>query len=181
MQQYRLGFRQILKVLAEPAYTALAAVLFIPVLWIFTYIAQLGAFAHVLTLEIPLWSRLLYVAESALGLFARMDDPLAVSLIVFSVLATLNIVLLVARYRRGRSARPSASSTGAASIAVIGGHCVACGSSLLTPLITALAGSGLFVGVASEDITFWTTFTVNVVALGLVLHATLRLAARSTL
>lgn len=67
-------------------------------------------------------------------------------LIMFSVLFGVNLVLLIYVIRR-RNLRdvPKKSGVGAFVLAVIGGGCIACGASIITPLLVTLGvGSSLF-------------------------------------
>lgn len=76
--------------------------------------------------------------------FLRIDNPVALSRIVLSLLLAVSLTLMVYVWQTGEQRREAAKGNGGALVAMVSMHCVACGTSLAAPLITALAGSGAY-------------------------------------
>lgn len=76
--------------------------------------------------------------------FFTFDNPVSLSRLIFSLLLAINLTLLVFLWRAGKQRLGVVKSNSGALIAMIGSHCVACGTSLVAPLVTALAGSGAY-------------------------------------
>lgn len=84
------------------------------------------------------------------SLFSNINSYLSVSIIVFSILFGVNIALLVYVLRHiGYSKIPKKSGGGAFIFAILSGGCIACGTSLLTPILISL---GLFGGAFVRDL-----------------------------
>lgn len=172
---YKQGLLAIWRILKRPSYTLLAVVLYPLLLWLFIYVANLNLFIYVFrgdTLStVEKWQFLL---SSITNVFEHLPDPLAVSIVVFAAFATINLVTLVHSLRQRQKSRSAGS--GVAVVTVIGSHCMTCGGALLAPVITALSGSGAFISAARADTAFMLSLSINVVAILLIAHATVRLA-----
>lgn len=84
------------------------------------------------------------------SLFSNINSLLSVSIILFSVLFGVNIALLTYVLRHiGLSAIPKKSGGGAFIFALLSGGCIACGTSLLTPVLISL---GVFGGAFIRDL-----------------------------
>lgn len=76
--------------------------------------------------------------------FFTLDNPVSLSRLIFSLLLAINLTLLVFLWRAGKQRLGVVKSNSGALVAMIGSHCIACGTSLVAPLVTALAGSGAY-------------------------------------
>lgn len=80
------------------------------------------------------------------NVFLYGANPLMASLIVFSLVTAVNLVLLVFLVRQGARTRQGKYQAGALSVAV-GSHVLSCGGTLLlAPIFPALAGTGAIIG-----------------------------------
>ena len=176
---YRRGAQVLLHILKKPSYVLLGISMYPLLLWLFIYLTNLNLFLHVWRetslATIEKWQFLL---GSITNVFTRLPDPLATSIVIFAGLATLNIVTLVYTLRQ-RSKVDIRSSGGAATVAVVGSHCMACGGAILAPVITALSGSGAFISAARANTAIFVSLSINLLAIMVILHATLKLASRA--
>lgn len=78
---------------------------------------------------------------AAYGNFFILNNPITLSRLVFSVLLAINLVMLIFVWRAGKQRSGAIRNNSGALVAMVGSHCIACGTSLVAPLITALAGS----------------------------------------
>lgn len=70
-------------------------------------------------------------------------------------------------------------SKGATVAALAGSHCVACGGSLLAPVVTALSGGGAYISVARANTVLLIVLVINVIAIALIAHATISIAYKT--
>lgn len=73
--------------------------------------------------------------------FFRIDNPVSLSRAVFSFLLAINLTLMMFLWRAGKQRHGAVKNNSGALVLMVGSHCVACGTALTAPLITALAGS----------------------------------------
>lgn len=85
-----------------------------------------------------------FVIEAYLNYFRYLDNPVALSSIVFSFLVALNFTLIVYLWKQAKKRSASVGTNAGAFVAMVGSHCISCGTSLVAPLVTAFAGSGAF-------------------------------------
>lgn len=176
-ETYIAGVKSICMIFAQPRFATLGVLLYPVVVWLFVYVTNLSAFMYILSSEAMAASdKLLFIVASMLNVFIHIGDPLALSIVLFSAVATLNLVVLVYVLRRQGKVEPKGS--GGAVVGLVGAHCIACGGSFLAPIITALAGSGAYISTARAETATMIALSVNVLAFVLILHATLKLASR---
>lgn len=73
--------------------------------------------------------------------FFIIDNPVSLSRAVFSLLLAINLTLMVFLWKTGKERKGAVKNNGGALVLMVGSHCVACGTAVAAPLITALAGS----------------------------------------
>lgn len=99
---------------------------------------------------LSLFGKIEFFFDGYKSLFSNFDSLLSVSIVVFSFLFGLNIALLVYVLRHvGVKSIPKKSGGIAFIFAILGGGCVACGTSLLTPVLISL---GVFGGAFLRDL-----------------------------
>ncbi|MBA3757511.1 hypothetical protein H0X09_01445 [Candidatus Saccharibacteria bacterium] len=76
--------------------------------------------------------------------FFNIGNPVNLSRLVFSLLLAINLMLLVFMWRSSKQRLGAVKSNSGALVAMVGSHCVSCGTSIVAPLVTALAGSGAY-------------------------------------
>ena len=174
---YRAGVKSIGMIFAQPRFATLSVLLYPVVVWLFVYVTNLNAFMHILGSEaMATGEKFLFLVASILNVFIHIGDPLALSIALFSAVATLNLVVIVYVLRRQGKVKPKGG--GGAAVGLVGAHCIACGGSFLAPIITALAGSGAYISAARAETATMIALSVNVLAFVLILHATLKLASK---
>lgn len=87
--------------------------------------------------------KVLFVLGAYVNYFTYIISPVALTSLIFTVLAAANITLLIHFTRNAKRSGMVKGNTGAL-VALIGSHCLSCGGSLAAPLITALAGTGTY-------------------------------------
>lgn len=118
-------------------------------LWIFTvsifiWLININLLAYILASPVltPV-GKIDYIFDIYISFF-KLDNPVSLSRAVFSLLLAVNLMLLVFLWRTGKQRQRAVKSNSGALVAVIGSHCIACGTSLVAPVVTALAGSGAY-------------------------------------
>lgn len=77
------------------------------------------------------------------SLFTTLDSVLSLGIIVFGILFGINLSLIVYVIRNiGYKNIPKKSGGGAFIFAILGGGCIACGTSILAPLLASLGAVG---------------------------------------
>lgn len=152
----------------------------IGILWLFTYLLSTTLFSYVFANPTLSFSqKTSFLFQSFTNTFSNFNDPRALSLGIFSFLATVNILLMIRLFRERRNKQDLTKTGGATVVALIGSHCVACGGSLLAPLITALAGSGSVFSAARITTGIVVSTLINIVGIILISRSTMQLVRRS--
>lgn len=139
----KVAYKNVARVLLNPSYLALAVLSAFLVLGVILWSLNLSLLRYVLIDSgIGASDKLTFFLSVYQGIFSSYDSLQAVSMIIFSTLFGVNIAVLVFVLinQRSRKALPASSALGLGA-AVIGGGCIACGTSLLAPILTTL---GLF-------------------------------------
>ena len=177
LRTYSQGIRSLGSIFSQPRYTMLGALLYPVVIWLFVYVTNLNAFIYILGSEnMAMGEKLFFVVASILNVFIHITDPLALSIALFAAAATVNLVALIYILRKKVQAKPKGGS--AMAVGLVGAHCIACGGSLLAPIVTAIAGSGAYISAARADTAIAIALSVNILAFVLITHATLRLTSK---
>jgi hypothetical protein len=108
--------------------------------------------------------------------FTYLASPIVFTAFVFTLLAALNITLLIYMARALQQRGSRAGSAGAAG-AVIVSHVLSCGSSLLAPFFSALAGSSAYNDPGRYAVAAGFGTILNIVGLILILRSTSGVAA----
>jgi|AntRauTorckE6833_2_1112554.scaffolds.fasta_scaffold02792_9 hypothetical protein len=134
-------------VLRSPAYVVLSVASSLAIAGLIIWSLNLDLLWYILT-EAPLnlLQKLEFFVYGYESIFTTFDSLLSVSIILFSVLFGMNIALLVYVIKnQGFKSIPKKSGGAGFTFAILGGGCIACGTSLLAPLLaTAGAGSALW-------------------------------------
>jgi len=150
--------------------------LWLATLWSFFYITNLGLFNEILNnSQLSGYEKFSFLLESFTNIFRFITDPKVLSVVVFSLIAAINLKLMWAVIKR-RQRRGLAGSSVGSGVALIGSHCLACGGSLLAPFITTLAGSGAYFSSARITTAIYLSIVINLVGVVVIGFATVRLA-----
>jgi hypothetical protein len=151
-----LSIRSITKVLSMPAYAMVAILSGLTVLGVLVWLFSFDTLLYVLTLSnYPASEKVNYFLSpyaNSFGYFFR--DPVVASRLIFSVLAGINIALYI-YIRKHEEATAIRKGLGGFAVALIGSGCIACGTSLLSPLLVGVgAGAGAIMGAAVSTFGF---------------------------
>lgn len=148
---WRLVGRTLRLVLGIPAYAALAAVLAVAALSVFSFAQNPGFVALALSGSLPLADRFTVLAElyPFVGTSYGLLDGLAV--VAVAGLTGVNLALVAYHVREhGLSRRGSGGSAVGVFLGVLGAGCAACGSALLAGLLSLVGAAGLVTALPLE-------------------------------
>lgn len=144
----KVAFLAVVRLFAHPAYIilALAGTLLVSGFVVWSLNGQLLAYV-LFAAPITLWAKLGFLVDSYRTLFTVYDTLQSIGLVVFAVLFGINLATMVYVLRhRSAGSIPKKSGIGGLGFAVLGGGCVACGTSVIAPLLATIgASSGPFV------------------------------------
>jgi hypothetical protein len=101
--------------------------------------------AQFIIFDAPLsfFEKLSFFAETNVGIYTTYGNAQTTSILIFSVLFGINVSLLTFVIKnQGLSRIPKKASAAGFGAAILGGGCIACGTSILAP-IAATLGAGL--------------------------------------
>lgn len=136
------------RVLAKPAYLFTAAFTAFVISALVLWSLNLGLVRFVLFESgIRLADKLDFFFSVYGGILANYSNVQALGIILFSLLFGINIAFIIFVIRRqGFKSIPKKSGVGGLFFAIVGGGCIACGTSIIAPLIVSLgAASAPFV------------------------------------
>ena len=146
-------------------------------LWLFVYLTSLDLFGAIWTNgALGFFDKISFMIDSVMNVLSNLSDPRALSIFVFSFVSTVNLLLMWQTYRRRQQAKNNKLAAAGSIGALIGSHCIACGGSLIAPLITTLAGSSAFFSAERVNTAITMSVTINIIAIVVVGWATLKLA-----
>ncbi len=126
----------------KPVYLAIAVTSSVVFYEIIFWVLNIGLFQYLMTTEyLSFWDKLDIVGSSYSGVFTVPFAPLAATLFAVSVLQGVSVAALVYSIRHERATNRSIlknfGGTGVAGVlSVLGLGCAACGTSLVTPILT---------------------------------------------
>jgi len=126
------------------AYAGVFAASWLITLTLFLLISRSSVIVYVLlSPQYTLLMKLVFYGDIYRNFFAYLAMPIVYTAFAFTLLAALNITLLIYMARAMQQQGSRRGSAGAAG-AVIASHVLSCGSSLLAPFFSALAGSNAY-------------------------------------
>lgn len=142
----KVARRGILQVLRQPSYVLLAAfisVIFYEIIFWFNNLALLQYMVTAPSLSSG--AKLEFLASTYTSIWQSTASPLAVGLIILSLLQGIvlsSIVYMVVRQKQTNDSGKVVASSGIASVfATLGLGCAACGTSLITPILAFMFSS----------------------------------------
>jgi hypothetical protein len=169
----KLAGRGLLDVLAKPSYAILAAAVTMLVAGVLLWLLNFNLLIFVLRDQFltPL-DKLLFVLEGYVSIVTNFEVFNALSIAIISVLMGLTVATAV---YIGRSQVLKAGKRGAGAMvsALVGSGCAVCGTSLLGPLLSGLAGG------AAASATTAIGYAANILAIGLLSYSLVGLAVNA--
>ncbi len=158
------------RVLKQPKYASIALVACLFFAYFLTMFKNGTASWNLLWSGLPLGDKMALLFEIWGRVFLNFTSLDGVLLMFLTILQGIVIALLVFVWR-GRDKQASATGLEAGSVGAVLGFlavgCPSCGISLLTPLLTALVGTGVLV---MADVLGWVFLVLAFVLLALALH-----------
>lgn len=162
--------------LTTSSYMSLLVICWAGVLTLFLLLSRSSVIVHVLTsnqYDGP--GKLGFLASVYLNFFIYIASPVVFTAVIFTLLAGLNITLLIYLTRIMQRQASNKGTVGAAG-ALLASHVLSCGSSLLAPFFSALAGSGAYNDPGRLQVAGIFGLVLNVVGLILILRSTASVA-----
>ena len=159
-------------VFRDKGYFGVLALSWVITLTLFLLISRSSVLAYVLLGgQFDAAGKLTFMAQIYTNFFAYIASPIVFTAFVFTALAALNVTLLVYMTRKMQRRVSGKGSLGAAG-AVIMSHVLSCGSSLLAPFFSALAGSSAYNDPGRLQVAAVFGVFLNLVGLVLILRST---------
>ncbi len=144
----RITLNALLTVLKKPRYIVIMILAVLFMAGAIVWSLNLDLIRYIL-FEAPIsfYDKLSFFSYTYESLFTTFDSAQSLGIVVFSLLFGVNTALFIyVIRRRGLKAVPKKSGGTAFTLAILGGGCVACGTSLIAPLLATFgATSGAFV------------------------------------
>lgn len=141
-----MSFLSLLKnVLTVKRYTFYLLLIWFATVTVFIWLVNLNLLSYILSSPLLTSAgKAIFVIEAYFNYFRYLDNPVALSSIIFSFLVALNFTLIVFLWKQTKKRSSSLGTNAGTFVAMVGSHCISCGTSLIAPLVTAFAGSGAF-------------------------------------
>lgn len=139
----RVAMKGLFVVLKQPVYLIIAAAITSFTLGIVLWSLNLDLLRYIL-FEAPLglFDKFDFVIEIYGGILTNYGSFQAMIMVLFSVLFGINAAMLLFVVKSGhRDAVRSKSSVGGLFAAIIGGGCIACGTSIITPIVASFGAT----------------------------------------
>lgn len=146
---------------------------------VFIWLVNINLLAYILSSPVLSASgKVAFIGSAYVNYFKYLDNPAALSSVIFSLLAALNFTLLLYAWREGKRRSNMSKSDAGAFTAMIGSHCISCGTSLVAPLVTAVAGSGAYFSAERANAGIMLATAANILGIALVLWSIHKVARR---
>lgn len=169
------------QILKRKAYFRYLLLLWFSSVSIFLWLVNINLLAYILVSPVLSVADKLDIIFNVYISFFTINDLFTLSRVVLSLLVAVNFTLMVFLWKAGRQRSVVVKNNSGALVAMIGSHCVACGTSLLAPLVTALAGSGTYLSSERFAATQLLATGVNILAIVLVIWSAEGIARRIAL
>lgn len=157
-------------IFSSRAYVARFFLLWFATITVFIWLININLLAYIL--KSPALSpggKLVFIGNAYVNYFKYLDNPVALSSVIFSLLVALNFTLLLYLWKERKRRNSIVKNNAGVFAAMIGSHCISCGTSLVAPLITAVAGSGAYFSAERANAGILLATTANVIGIALVL------------
>lgn len=166
MQTYKV----IQRVILNHQYFVIFLLFWFLTVTLFIWLLNINLLTYILSSpDLSAGAKVSFVTESYANYFRYFTNPAALSSIVFSLLAAINFTLLFYLWRQGSRTSNNNKLNSGAFAAMLGSHCISCGTSLLAPLITALTGSGAFISAQRATASLIIATLANLIGVALII------------
>lgn len=144
----KLALLAIGKVIAKPRFLVIAVLAAFIMLAILVWLFNIGLFLFVIKSDVLSFAEKLgFFGSSFTGIFKNLDDYRALAMVAVSVLTGVNFAVLMFVLRSTAKAKTKGGK--GVLVALLGSGCVACGGSILSPLLAQL-GSAASIAVSQS-------------------------------
>lgn len=135
---------------------------------LFIWAINVNLLAYILTTpDLRPAGKVAFILSAYANYFKYINNPIAATSILFSFLVAVNLTLLLYLWHQTKVRSDMAKQNSGAFVAMLGAHCLSCGTSFVAPLISLFAGSSAFIsaGRATASLIFATTANLIGIAL----------------
>ncbi len=127
----------------QTKYLYLATALFVAILFLLQWLFSLDQLEFLWSSSLSVVEKIDFLIDGFLNIFKFADDIVPVSLILISAMQALAISLLVVLSKELKQIKKTKIKSQASSftLGLVGAGCVACGGSMLTPILGIIASS----------------------------------------
>ena len=126
------------RVISNWKYLALLLVLTVSTSFVFTWFFSLDVILYVINSGVSLGQKALFFIGSITSVYGDIFSLHSMVFVAFSVIFASNIMLLVYLSRRGADESEQKLSNSTMGAGLVGAGCVACGGSVITPVLSML-------------------------------------------
>lgn len=169
--------RQLLvSILRLPSYELLFALLWLFVLTLFLWLPQISLLAYIVTqAPLTLGGKISFFMDYYTRVLSGIGNPIVLSMVIFSVLTALSIMLLIFMIRTSRRMDLRYQAHGKAysgvAAAAVGSHILSCGGTLLlASIFPAFSGASAILGGSGVTINLWMGTGANLIGISIVLY-----------
>lgn len=159
-----------------PGYKLLLALLWLLVLTIFLWLPQVNLLAYILTqAPLDLGGKVSFLLEYYVRVLSGIGNPAVLSMVIFSVLTAISIMLLIFMVRTSRRMKLQYQMHGkvysGVAAAAIGSHMLSCGGMLLlASVFPALSGTSTILGGNGAIVNLWLSTGANLIGISIVVY-----------
>lgn len=136
---------------------------------IFIWLININLLAYIVSSpDLTATGKIGFIASAYVNYFKYLTNPTALTSVIFSLLVSINFTLILYLWKEAKLKNNTAGSNAGAFVAMIGSHCVSCGTSLFAPLVTAVAGSSTFLSAERANASLFLTTAANLLGIALV-------------
>ena len=172
----KLIWQLLRSILRLPGYKLLLALLWLLVLTLFLWLPQVNLLAYIFT-QAPLnfGGKISFFLDYYVRVLSGIGNPIVLSMVVFSILTAISIVLLIFMVRTSKRLRVrhpghNKAYSGVAA-AAFGSHVLSCGGTLLlASIFPAFSGASSILGGSGVTINLWMGTGANIIGISIVLY-----------
>lgn len=163
--------------LERPGYKLRFLLVWIIIFVLFIWLPRINLLSYIL-IQSPMSfnEKASFMARDIGQLVVSLINPIVLSMLLFTLLAALSIMLIIFSIRTGKLLNACSGGHGKGHVSVatsaIGAHILHCGGTLiLAPIFPALSGSATIAGGTGATVNLWLGTAANIVGILLVLRA----------
>lgn len=169
-------------ILGLPGYKPLLVLLWLLILTLFLWLPQANLLSYIVT-QAPLDAsdKLSFFLNYYTNVLSNIGNPIVLSMVVFSMLTAVSIVLLFFMIRASKRLKVGHRGHGKAysgvAAAAVGSHVLSCGGTLLlASVFPAFSGTSAVLGGSGVTVNLWLSTGANLIGIAIVLYTINKLA-----